>query len=177
MRNITPPLAPLKEGNYFHCNNNHLQLSDLYAIKLIVDGSSHFGSQYLSATHCNINTELFAVQSVFEGIFTKYTVEINGEPAPESTYSVTDGKLTFHTLGNYTVTMTNDAIISPENPAKVIVDIAVVPLGIAETEALSISVYPNPTNGELRIQVVCHQHFAHRLFFFSNLPFAESHSV
>jgi hypothetical protein len=93
-------------------------------------------------------------QSVFEGIFTNYAVEINGEPAPASAYSVTDGKFTFHTLGKYTVTMTNHVFTSSDDPTKVIVEIVVVPLGIAENEALHISVYPNPTTGELH--VTCH---------------------
>jgi hypothetical protein len=136
-----------------NCNNNQLQFSVLYAIQLLPNGnfSHNFGSQYLPATYCNINTELFADQSVFGGIFTQYTVEINDEPAPESTYSVTDGKLTFHTSGKYTVTMTNNVLHSSDDPAQVIVEIDVLPVGIAENKALNISVYPNPTMGELRI--------------------------
>jgi hypothetical protein len=137
---------------YLACNNNKFQLSGLYAIQLITNGCSYnFGSQYLSATLKNLETELFADQSVFGGIFTKYTVEINGESAPENAYSVTDGKLTFHMLGKYTVTMTNNVFTSSDDPTKVIVEIDVVPVGILENEELNISVYPNPTTGELHV--------------------------
>jgi hypothetical protein len=64
---------------------------------------------------------------------------------------VIDGKLTFNTVGDYTVTMTNDAIIS-SSPAKVIVDIDVQNVSIDEKmENGEWRIYPNPTDGQLTI--------------------------
>jgi len=138
------------------CVENQLQLSELYTLHLLIDNSygKDLGTQRLPSIWTNINTELFADQSVFNGIYTQYVVEIGGKPAPENNYSVIDGKLTFHTLGKYKVTMTNSAIISrPDYPAEVIVTIDVVKLGVSENESLNIEVYPNPTTGELRVTI------------------------
>jgi len=140
---------------YLNCNNNHLQLSDLYEAQLFINESlliSALGTQNLPSTWANIETELFADQAVFEGVFTEYKIEIDGELAPKDNYSVKDGKLVFHTFGKYTVTMTNEAIIShPDYPVEVIVKIDVSNVGVKENESLHIEVYPSPTKGELRI--------------------------
>ena len=83
-----------------------------------------------------------------------YNVSVvkDGAPAPESDYTITEGKLIFHNRGIYTVTMTNDAIESyHENPAKVIVTVNVYPVGIEENQLSDIKVYPNPTTGMLQI--------------------------
>ena len=140
--------------NSVQCYNNQIQLSDLYNAHLLIDNNllKYLGTQYLPNGWANIETKLFADQSVFNGIYTQYVVEIGGKPAPENNYSVIDGKLTFHTLGKYTVTMTNNAIISrPDYPAEVIVTIDVVMVGVSENESLNIGVYPNPTMRMLRV--------------------------
>ena len=47
--------------------------------------------------------------------------------APKSDYTITDGKITFHRLGKYTVTMRNKAIVSDKAyPANVEVEIEIV---------------------------------------------------
>ena len=77
----------------------------------------------------------------------------NDTPAPESAYTITDGKITFHELGIYNVTMTNEAIISSEDyPAKVSVELTVTDVGVNEHGLLNITVYPNPTTGKLTIE-------------------------
>ena len=135
------------------CVNNKLQLSDLYALHLLVENTNNksLGAQNLLPKWVDLNTELFANQSKFEEIYTKYIVEMEGAPAPDSTYTITDGKLTFHRYGTYTVTMTNDVIISTA-PAKVTVVIDVVPVSISENDFANFKVYPNPTRGELKIE-------------------------
>jgi len=134
------------------CKYNQLKLSDLYAIQNSLHDSCiySFGNQYMVQKWANIDTELFADQSYFDGEFTNYTVEI-GEwypiPAPEEDYSVLEGKLIFHTPGMYRVSMTNKAI-----RASVTGTLEVVTVGVSENESLNIEVYPNPTTGELRIE-------------------------
>jgi hypothetical protein len=137
------------------CYDNKLQLSDLYAAHLLIEDPYYkrLGTQTLLPQSVNIEEELFTNQAVFGGTFTKYTIEKEGNPAPESDYIVQDGKLKFNTTGTYTVTMTNDAIISFEGyPAKVIATLEVVPIGVKESELSGIKVYPNPTTGELRME-------------------------
>jgi hypothetical protein len=137
------------------CHNNRLSLSELYALHLLVEDNTHkwLGAQNLPPRWVNLNTELFTDQSIFDGIYTQYVVEIDGMPAPESAYTVTDGKLIFHTRGIYTVTMTNAAIVSKEyDIAKVTVVLEVVPVGILENDLAEVTVYPNPTTGEFNVQ-------------------------
>ena len=141
--------------NYLYCSNNQIKLPDLYATQLVINNYSgnHFGTQNLPNINANMNTELFEDQSVINGIYTEYSVSLNGSPAPQSNYTVKEGKLIFLKGGKYTVTMTNDAILAHEyNPAKVIVPLEVVPVGISENSILQIEVYPNPTTGKLKIE-------------------------
>jgi hypothetical protein len=149
-------LSSCKDLKGIDCWNNQLRLSDLYSISemITVQSNMFFSTQHLPPQTAVAGEELFSEQSVFSGILTKYAVTKNGEPALESDYTVVDGKLVFNTVGSYTVTMTNDAIVSDEfNPAQVITDITVEKgTGIVETlPATSLQVYPNPTNGQLII--------------------------
>ena len=139
------------------CYNNHIPLSDLYAASQTVSyyENKHLGTQTLQPLTVLPNTELFAEQSEFGGIFTNYTVIKNGSSAPASDYTVTDGKITFHTLGTYTVTMTNAAIISHTNyPAKVVVEITVSDITITNSQfgTMNCVVYPNPTKSMVFIE-------------------------
>jgi hypothetical protein len=141
---------------YLDCQNNRLSLSDLFTAseKISEQYNKWLGTQILDTQTVSIGTALFSKQSVFNGVYTDYTVMKNGILAPTNDYTVTDGKITFNTIGNYTVTMTNLAIFSDKNfPAKVIVEINVNEVGIAETvqKTSKISIYPNPTNGQLKI--------------------------
>jgi len=117
------------------CESNHFLLSDLFAFSEILKNNvgSYFvpGTQTLPAQTLLLGVELnFSVpQNLFNGIYTAFTVTKNGAPAPSNDYVVTNGKITFHKTGNYTVTMTNDAITSsypnPDYPAEVVFDISV----------------------------------------------------
>ena len=137
--------------------NNRLPLSDLYAASEQINtvDSKFLGSQTLLPQQVEIGDILFSNQSVFNEIFTNYTITKDGNPAPENSYTVTDGKITFNKLGIYTVTMGNDAIVSNMfYPASVTVDLMVVDdAGVEENGETNIRVYPNPTIGELRIEI------------------------
>ena len=142
--------------NYLSCSNNQIKLSELYATQLVINNSegNHFGTQNLPNISANTNTELFEDQSVINGIYTEYSVNLNGSPAPQSNYTVKDGKLIFLKEGKYTVTMTNDAVLAHEyDPAQVVVPVEVTQVGVKENANLHIEVFPNPTRGELRVMI------------------------
>jgi len=136
------------------CYNNQFQLSTLFTAHSFINQPDFkkIGTQIVPTKWVHLDAELFAEHSVFNGIFTKYIVEKEGIPAQENEYSVIDGKLTFHTLGIYTVTMTNDAIVShPDYPAQVITTLEVVSVAVNENELSDIKAYPNPTQGKLQV--------------------------
>jgi hypothetical protein len=144
---------------WLNCGNNQLALSDLYMVSEILESNEteidyrNLGTQTLPTQSVAVDIALFSSQSVFNGIFTNYSVTQNDTPAPENGYTISDGKITFHKLGIYTVTMTNEAIISSEDyPAEVIVELTVTNMGINECGLFNIKVYPNPTSGQLRIE-------------------------
>jgi len=94
------------------------------------------------------NSVDFSEEKEFGGRATSFLV------SPANGYTVKDEYFTFKTIGNYAITMTNDAIKSdPNYPAKVIAHINVSGVGV-ETKTkdeLGITVSPNPTTGQLRI--------------------------
>ncbi|MCL2130870.1 MAG: T9SS type A sorting domain-containing protein [Lentimicrobiaceae bacterium] len=109
------------------CFNNHLPLSDLYAASLIAYGKE-LGQQTLLPQTVAIGKVVdFSTQAKFgtPDTATVFVVTQNGLPASASDYTEANGVFTFHTIGNYTITMTNDAIISVPAPAEVSVDITV----------------------------------------------------
>jgi hypothetical protein len=115
-----------------NCNTNHIPLSDLFTASFILSSNGgtvvdrRLGPQTLLPQTAVTGVELFTDCSVFVGRETVYSVVKNGSPVPETDYEVVDGKLTFNTSGVYTVTMTNEAIISaPSYPATVTVEITV----------------------------------------------------
>ena len=119
------------------CYGNRLSLSNLFAVSEILkkNGGELFdrrlGFQTLSEQTINLNTTLdFSTpQNIFNGIYTEFTVEQDEDTVPESDYTVTEGKITFHKTGIYDVRMTNKAIItSDEYPsnAKAVVAIDVI---------------------------------------------------
>ena len=140
----------------FYCMNNRLPLSDLFTASEIINNQNNcnLGAQTLASKIVVIGNELFGEQAVFNGIYTAYTVTQNDSPAPESDYTITNGKLIFHTLGTYTVSMANEAIVSHDNyPAKVTIELTVIEdIGIPESTLPNIKMYPNPTTGELKIE-------------------------
>lgn len=132
------------------CHNNRLQLDNLYELDLLLMGLDRIlGTQNLLPQKAVIGEELFAQQSVLNGIFTKYTVSKISNPTIESDYTIVDGKLIFNSKGNYIVTMTNDAI-TPF--VSVIVEINVGNVGISESSSFNIRIYPNPTNDYIYIE-------------------------
>ena len=119
------------------CYNNHLPLSDLFVVSEIISDQEQkwLGTQTLALQTACIGQVLFSDQSVFNGIYTNYEVTQNGNPAPTSNYAINNGTITFHTLGTYIITMTNNAIVSHTYyPAKVIAEINVSDVGIVEVE-------------------------------------------
>jgi hypothetical protein len=140
----------------FYCMNNRLPLSDLFTASEIINNQNNcnLGTQTLASEIVVIGNELFGEQAVFNGIYTDFTVTQNDTPVPENDYTITNGKLIFHTLGTYTATMANEAIVSHDNyPAKVTIELTVIEdTGIPESTLPNINIYPNPTTGELKIE-------------------------
>jgi hypothetical protein len=148
----TLDLSANKMLQVLNCFNNRLPLSELFEASKFGFYNKKLGTQNLLPKKAGISQTLFSEQSVFNAIYTDYVVTKTGVPAPTSDYTVIDGKLIFNTVGEYTVTMTNDAIVShPDYPAEVVVDIEVGETGIDEVsgDLSGIVVYPNPTRGEL----------------------------
>ena len=136
------------------CYNNHLPLSDLYIASKVVNGQGELGSHRLQQQKVNIGEILFSEQSVFDSIYTDYVVIKDCFVASQSDYTVANGTIIFHTMGNYSVTMSNTAIVTSFwwDPVYVIVDINVNNVGIVETHCnASLQIYPNPTTNQLRI--------------------------
>jgi len=108
------------------CFNNSLPLSNLYQISQQASAANkNLGTQILDTLNIMIGDIIdYSEQIEFGGIATVFVIEKNGLPAAPGEYSLMDGIITFHTNGNYTVTMTNTAIIS-NPPAKVIIEIIV----------------------------------------------------
>jgi uncharacterized protein YjfI (DUF2170 family) len=139
-----------------YCNENSLPLSELYKIVEMELNDIRLGPQTLPTQTVEIGKTLeFAVpQNIFNGYYTTFTVTQNWSPAPQSDYSVNEGKITFHKLGRYTVAMTHREIISVSAyPAKVTFDVVVGNVGMEELkmENGELKIYPNPTSGQLII--------------------------
>ena len=141
---------------HLFCNNNCLPLSNLFAAseKITNPFAKQLGLQNLLPRTVMIGDEIdYSDQNIFKGIYTQFAVTKNGSLARQNDYTLTNGKITFKNLGNYTVTMTNSAIVSnPSYSTKVIVEIEVVDeLGIVETHcnASLLRVYPNPAKNQL----------------------------
>ncbi len=130
------------------CSNNHLPLSNLYEVsqKSI---QKVLGTQKLMPQTVSIGKVLFSEQSIFNEKYTKYAVMKNDNPAPASDYSADNGKITFNSLGNYIVTMTNEAVdLSGAFRAEVIAELEVVEsTGLSNIKSTGFNIYPNPTTG------------------------------
>ncbi|MDR0667548.1 MAG: YDG domain-containing protein, partial [Prevotellaceae bacterium] len=103
-----------------NCINNKLSLSHLYAISSLKP-NQQLGTQNLDTAQAykNIETELTDVP-VISGQPTVYEVRKGGLPAPASDYTIANGRITFHSMGTYTVKKTNTKIRSdPSTPAVV----------------------------------------------------------
>jgi len=133
-----------------YCINNRLQLSDLYNFSemITLQYNKGLGTQNLLPQTIAVNVAYGAGQNVFGGTYTQYSNVLKSDtPATENVdYTVSEGKITFKTKGTYTITMTNEAIISsPHSPAEVIATIIVDEVGVTERSLSNILIYPNPT--------------------------------
>ena len=98
------------------CFNNHLQLSNLFDISEKVRDvfRKGLGKQRLHPQETKVGKVIdFSSQARFKNINTVFKVEKNSIPAVlNMDYTINNGLIIFKTAGNYTVTMTNAAIIS-----------------------------------------------------------------
>ena len=117
------------------CNNNHIKLSNLYYIseKIVSQYGNWLGSQTLLQQNVTIGEEIdLSEDAVLGGMETVFVVNKNGEKAfIDEDYTIYNGIIIFLTEGAYTVTMTNDAIVShPDYPVKVIAEFLCISSGI-----------------------------------------------
>ena len=127
---------------HLSCYDNLLQLSNLYNISK-KSNYKYLGTQRLLPQEAVVNTPVdFSSQKKFDGIETTFTIRIKNALAPLNYYTEENGIITFHRAGNYTVTMTNSAIVSDASyPAQVIADISVLPdIGIEEVTSYELQV-------------------------------------
>jgi len=114
---------------FLSCSNNHLELSDLYNATKTINARAikQFGNQTSIPEDISIGDSVdFSAQKEFGGISTIFSVIKEGLPASQNDYSIIDGIITFKKAGEYTVTMTNEAIVCDINfPAKVNVKVYV----------------------------------------------------
>ena len=140
------------------CYNNHLPLSNLYEISELVENPSNkrLGTQTLPEIKVDIDVEVdFSAEAVLGGVNTEFVVLKDGVQAQlDVDYTINNGVFIFAVEGTYTVTMTNDAIVSENDfPAEVIVDIIVENgNGICRKNTMTYSVYPNPTQDIIYIK-------------------------
>jgi hypothetical protein len=142
----------------FYCMNNRLPLSDLFTVSEMIDvqNKKYLGTQILIPQVVAVGDMVdFSTQATFDGITTDFDIEKDGITATRSDYTINNGIITFTKIGNYKITMTNEAIVSDTNyPAKVIAEFIVGEVGIVGTErAPSLQVYPNPTDGQLTVGI------------------------
>jgi len=142
---------------YLDCRDNLLPLSELYFLSNRIEKKYYkwFGTQKLDKKYITPGADVdFSSETEFGGIKTVFTVEKDWGLS-ENDYVLNDGIFKFYNKGDYTITMTNTAIISdPEFPVEVIVEIIVREVGVAETQhASSLQIYPNPVSNILYINL------------------------
>jgi hypothetical protein len=111
------------------CIRNCLPLSQCYAFMLKLTGDpmwTSYGRQTLPTQSIMIDGSVdYSSEKEFGGVATQFLVAQDTVWAPAGTYSVTDGIITFHTGGIYTVIMYNPVIVSLDWPPVVYADIRV----------------------------------------------------
>jgi len=153
------------------CYGNSLQLSDLHYISETISDENNklLGTQFLQSAVYTANTgeSFFANQATFNGVFSDYLVAFPNPhfypfdpdlfiffPVPSTYYTIDNGQITFNTVGEYCVKMTNDAIVSHSNyPPNVVCLLEINGHhGISEKTTFNIQVYPNPTNDKFTVE-------------------------
>ena len=126
------------------CYDNRLQLSDLYAIsqQISVAINKPLGTQQLPAqVVMTNNSPLFSSQTEFGGVSTVFNVKKGNVQADSAIDYIVSNGLVFLNADNYTVTMTNAAIVSrQEYPAKVIAEITVLNAAASDASLSSLTV-------------------------------------
>jgi len=101
----------------FGVNNNHLSLSNLYAILLQTHppANGYFCCQTLPQINVEIGEPVdFSSEHEFDGILTNYWISRDGQPISYDDFTFNDGIFTFHYFGNYLVVRINYAIIATD---------------------------------------------------------------
>jgi hypothetical protein len=137
------------------CFDNKLPLSDLYAVSEQISNvhSKVLGTQRLPTQVAMTDIALFSSQVEFGGVPTRFYVEKGGVQADSALDYIINNGLIFKNTGNYTVTMTNGAIVSSTLPAKVIAEIFISGVNIPENTIKGIEIYPNPTSEYLHVNL------------------------
>ncbi|MDR2970930.1 MAG: cadherin-like beta sandwich domain-containing protein, partial [Bacteroidales bacterium] len=127
---------------FLDCHVNSLQLSHLYhaSQKISEPLNKILGWHYLGEQEIEVGEPVdFSEQLYFNDITTVFMIE-NLESSLPVNYSITNGIITFHEMGLYRVTMTNDAIVShPNYPVYVEKDFIVTDISNAYLSTLTIS--------------------------------------
>lgn len=112
---------------YINCFNNHLPLSQCYPtfLKVLDPDGAMYHTQHLGTQSVWTGDTIdFSSEKEFGGIATLFRVYIGSgfdgsQLAPDSTYSVKDGMIVFHTKGFYTVRMNNSVMNAARYPPSV----------------------------------------------------------
>jgi len=145
-----------KNMQWIYLTNNALPLNELYALS-INEPTAHknFGLQTLATRLVAGNDELdLTNQAILGTTSTLFTIKKGNIPAVENTdYTLVAGKLTFLTIGYFTVTMTNVALPTDQSdPTQVIASYTVLATGLNDPSHTALKVYPNPTKGIVYIE-------------------------
>ena len=143
--------------NWINICNNQLPLSELFLASKMINYplSIELGTQRLPKKKIEVEAFVdYSSQIKFDGIYSVFVVEKNGSLALPSDFSIDNGFITFHNIGNYIVNMKNSAIISnPDYPAEVIAEINVGLVGISEmAQQSNLKLFPNPVTNILNIE-------------------------
>jgi len=140
---------------YVYFEGNAIPLDKLDSISKQTKNTiyKYLGTQTLPNVTVAGNAEIdLTNQAMLENHATTFIVQKDGKMAIENIdYTLENGKLIFLSDGAYTVTMTNDAIIST-SPAKVVASYNVIRTGTNELSAKTLKVYPNPTHGVVHVE-------------------------
>jgi hypothetical protein len=146
----------MQHGGTVICYGNHISLSCLYAISEIIPtpNTKQLGPQTLIPIDLEGVEVDFSSQASFGDVDTDFVV-MKGDAIAiiDVDYAINGGVIEFLKNGDYTVIMSNEAIVSDASyPATVTVEITVTGVGsIGTTNVSGIVVYPNPFKDEINV--------------------------